>query len=176
MAEAFARRRLEACGSHVTVSSSGLMPPGRPAPSEVVDVMGARGIDVTDHRSRTFDADVIAAADLILGMERHHLTELVAISPDAYTRCFTLREFSRRLLGLGLGADDATDLGGILDMIAQSRGRRDVLRVGVADEIPDPMGRSPKVFERTAEEICALVDLVIDGEWPAPAAAAVGAD
>lgn len=138
--------------------------------------MDARGIDVTGHRSRTFDADVIAGADLILGMERHHLTELVAITPDAYTRCFTLREFTRRLTGLGLEPDEATDLGGILDMIAQGRGRRDVLRVGVADEIPDPMGRSTKVFERTAEEISGLVDLVIDGVWPAPATAGVGVE
>ena len=168
MAEAFARLRLGERGLDVTVSSSGQLEAGYPSPDDVIAVMADRGMDVTGHRSRTFSADIIASADLILGMERRHLTELVAITPGAYTRCFTLPEFVHRLEGLALDPAHQPSLDEIVEMIAAKRTRRDLLRVGVADEITDPMGHSHKVFDRVADEIEGLVDRLIEGLWPAP--------
>jgi protein-tyrosine phosphatase len=176
MAEAFLRRRVTDRNLDVTVSSSGLFPPGSPAADEVIDLMAERGIDVTAHRSRTIDADIIASADLILGMERNHLTELVTITPEAYTRAFTLPEFVRRVESLGLDEVGPTDLATILAMIAETRGRRDVLRITVDDEIGDPMGRSGKVFDRAADDISMLVDRLVDALWAAPEPASAGVD
>jgi protein-tyrosine phosphatase len=176
MAEAFLRERLAVRELDVTVSSSGLLPPGSPAARDVVDLMAARGIDVTAHRSRTLDADIIASADLILGMERNHLTELVAITPEAYTRAFTLPEFVRRVESLGLEESGATDLATILETIGETRGRRELLRITVADEIPDPMGRSGKVFDRAANDISMLVDRLVEALWAAPEPVTVGVD
>jgi protein-tyrosine phosphatase len=175
MAAAFLRRRVAERNLDVTVSSSGLLPAGIPAADEVIDLMAERGIDVTAHRSRTVDADIIASADLILGMERNHLTELVAITPEAYTRFFTLPEFVRRVEGLAIVDPGGVDLDEIVTMIAQTRGRRELLRITVADEIPDPMGRSGKVFDRTANDISLLVDRLVDALWPASEVAPVGA-
>jgi protein-tyrosine phosphatase len=175
MAEAFLRRRVAERGLDVTVSSSGLLPAGVPAADEVIDLMAERGIDVTAHRSRTVDADIIASADLILGMERNHLTELVAITPEDYTRFFTLPEFVRRLEGLGIEESSGVDLDDVVTLIAETRGRRELLRITVADEIPDPMGRSGKVFDRAADAISELVDRMVDALWPASETAPVGA-
>lgn len=176
MAEAFLRRRVDDRGlPGISVTSSGLLPPGTPAADEVIDLMAGRGIDVTAHRSRTIDAEIIASADLILGMERRHLTELVAITPEAYTRAFTLPEFVRRLQGLDLDDVPEAGLPEILAMIAETRGRRDVLRITVADEIPDPIGRSSKVFDRAANDISSLVDQLVDALWPAAEPAPLGA-
>lgn len=174
MAEAFARRGLAERGIDATVSSSGLLEAGHPAPDDVVAVMARRGIDVVDHRSRTIEAEVIAAASLVIGMERRHLTEIITIDPDAWTRSFTLVEFVRRVDALGLEATDDHSLDAVLAGIAETRTRRDLLRVGVDDEIPDPIGRSPKVFERTAEEIDSLVDRLVAGLWPSVESASAG--
>ncbi|HET8929134.1 MAG TPA: hypothetical protein VFN21_00615 [Acidimicrobiales bacterium] len=176
MAEAFLGRRVAERGLDVTVTSSGLLPAGTPAADEVIDLMAERGIDVTAHRSRTVDAGIIDSADLILGMERHHLTELVAITPEAYTRFFTLPEFVRRVEALDPEETSGVDLADIVTLIAETRGRRELLRITVADEIPDPIGRSGKVFDRAANDISSLVDRLADALWPAPEPAHVGAD
>lgn len=176
MAEAFLRRRVAERGLDVAVSSSGLLPAGTPAADEVIDLMAERGIDVTAHRSRTVDADIIDSADLILGMERRHLTELVAITPEAYTRSFTLPEFVRRVEALLVDHEPGIDLAEVVTLIAETRGRRELLRITVADEIPDPMGRSGKVFDRAANDIASLVDRLADALWPAPEPAQLGAN
>lgn len=168
MAEGFARRIADRRGLAVSVASSGILPPGNPAPDEVVRVMAARGIDVSAHRSRPFDAAIVADADLILGMERRHVTGIIAIDPDAYRRTFTLPEFLRRLDGLDLGDGPGPDLAGVLAAIGETRGRREVLRIPVDDEIDDPMGRPMKVFERTADLIAEQVDRLLGALWPDP--------
>lgn len=173
MAEAFARRALADRGLDVTVSSSGLMPAGHPAPDEVVTTLADRGLDVTGHVSRPFDAEVIASADLLIGMERHHLTEIVAITPEAWTRTFTLPEFVHRVDLLGLEPAERYRLPELLELLAATRSRRDLLRVSVDEEIPDPMGRSHRFFERTADEISQLVDRLVDAIAPAPTDAPV---
>ncbi len=48
-----------------------------------------------DHLSRVLDAESIAAADLILVMDRDHRARVAEIEPQARFRCFTLREIAR---------------------------------------------------------------------------------
>ncbi len=163
MAEAFARRALATRPSAPTVSSSGLITEGRPPPDEVLEIMGDRGIDLGDHRSRLLDADVVANADLLIGMERRHLTEVVAIDADAYRRSFTLPEFVRWLDGFE--SDGLLDLDRVLADIAEHRGRRDLLRITIDEEIPDPMGHPIKFFERVAAAIEDLVERMVGAFW-----------
>lgn len=181
MAEAMLRRRLDERGIDVAVSSSGLTPPGRPAPAEVVERMAQRGLDLSAHRSRTVDADIIAEADLVIGMERRHLTELIGITPEAYTRFFTLPELVRRIEDLAVDPDRPAsapaDLEAVLAAIAETRGRRELLRITVAEEVPDPMGRAPKVYDRVVDELTDLIDRLVEALWPTPRSAApVGAE
>lgn len=168
MAEAYARRALNGRAGTFVVSSSGLMQGGRSVPDEVLHLLGNQGIDMSGHVSRQFDATIIANADLILGMERRHLTEIVAIDADAYRKTFTLPEFVHRLDLLELDPTQPATLAEILDQIAQDRTRRDLLRVTIDQEVPDPMGKSTKTFERVAKQIDEMIQFMVANVWPEP--------
>lgn len=83
MAEALLRRRLEAAGIPARVHSAGLLPGGRPATADGVAVMAARGLDTSAHVSRQLTRDLVAGADLVIGMAREHVREAVVLEPAA---------------------------------------------------------------------------------------------
>jgi nucleotide-binding universal stress UspA family protein len=64
MAAALLAGRLANAVETPTVTSAGLGPSGLPVPEAVVDVMAARGIDLTGHRSTTLSRPMVEAADL----------------------------------------------------------------------------------------------------------------
>src|SRR6476646_1415768 len=72
MAEALLRHRLGDQGVDAHVHSAGLRIVGEPASAHGVDVMADRGLDLTAHRSRTMNRELLEDADLVLGMAREH--------------------------------------------------------------------------------------------------------
>lgn len=60
------------------VASAGFIGPGRPAPPEAVAAAARRGIDLTDHRSRTIDTPSVTGADLVIVMSRGQRGALAA--------------------------------------------------------------------------------------------------
>src|SRR5947209_10327022 len=96
MAEAFLRHRLEGRRVDVHVGSAGLRLVGEPASANGVDVLAERGIDLSSHRSRIIDRQLLEGADLTVAMSREHLREAVLTLPDAWPRAFTLKELVRR--------------------------------------------------------------------------------
>ena len=83
MAEALLRKGLGA-DTDITVSSAGV---GAlvdfPAAEYAVELMQESGLDISDHRARQLDRDLIAAADLILVMESGHKRAIDAIDSTA---------------------------------------------------------------------------------------------
>jgi len=97
MAEALLRHRLSSVGIDARVSSAGLLRPGQPASAHGVDLLRARGLDMTAHRSQAMTRELLSSVDLVLAMAREHVREAVGeVAPD-------LR--SRRIV-LGRKADD----------------------------------------------------------------------
>ena len=96
MLEAFLGSALRARGADAHVHSAGTMADGRPAVHHVVDVSAQRGHDISPHRSRLLDRDLIEGADLVLPLAREHLREIVVTSPEAFPRTFTPKELVRR--------------------------------------------------------------------------------
>src|SRR5436190_8699294 len=96
MAEAFLRHRLEGRRVDVNVGSAGLRLVGEPASANGVDVLSARGLDLSAHRSRILDPELLEGTDLALAMAREHLREAVLARPDIWPRAFTLKELVRR--------------------------------------------------------------------------------
>ena len=82
---------------------------GRPATQPAQAVMQRRGIDLSDHRSRPIDAELLTAAAVILVMTRHHLEALRAEFPQVQGRVFLVSQ----LVGCSINIEDP--YGGSLD-------------------------------------------------------------
>src|SRR5688572_8577389 len=74
MAEAAARDEIERRGwQHVGIRSAGTAAdPGLPASGAAIEASAEVGLDLSGHRSRTLDADLLHWADLILTMGSSH--------------------------------------------------------------------------------------------------------
>jgi len=81
MALALIESRVRAAGlsGAVQVRSAGTWAePGHPATAQAIAEMQSRGIDLSEHRSREVDADLMAEADLVLVMTDGHRQALAA--------------------------------------------------------------------------------------------------
>lgn len=169
MAEALLRRRLAQRGLEARVVSAGLSDQGRGAPEPVVQVMAELGAPVDDHVSRELSAEMIESSDLVIGMAREHVREVVLLVPDAFWRTFTLKELVRRGEELGGHDDDGEDVGVWLRRLHEGRTPIGHLGASPDDDIDDPMGRRAAVYERVGDEIDALVDRFVELAWgPGP--------
>jgi len=95
MACAIFRRILEGeqDKAHWRVESAGTWAvDGLPASSGSQQVMKEWGMDISDHRSRAVDQELLALFDLILTMESGHKEALRAEFPDFSNRIFMLSE------------------------------------------------------------------------------------
>lgn len=81
LAEALARRELaRRQWSHVVVSSAGTAAwDGAPASDGSLRAGAARGLDLTDHRSRALTPALVDEADVVLTMSGSHVARVVAL-------------------------------------------------------------------------------------------------
>jgi protein-tyrosine phosphatase len=173
MGEVLLRDRLIRAGVEAHVHSGGLISEGAPASAHGVTVMARRGLDLKAHRSRPFTPDDVRAADLVIGMAREHVREAVVMSPDSFGRTFTLRELARRARQAGprrVGPDGVLEpLDTWLARVGAGRRPADLLGSSTEDDVADPIGLSKRTYERTAQEIEELVDVVVGHAFPVPA-------
>ena len=165
MAEALLRERLRSRGIDATVSSAGITFDGRAATDEAVKAAAAYNLDISEHRSRLMNAEVVHQADLVVGMERLHAREAVVLGDSLLPRCFTLKELVRRGEAVGARGQDET----VAAWLARANaGRRPMELLGESDEddVADPYLGSPKVYEACIAEIDDLVERLVDLIWP----------
>ena len=167
MAEGLLRHRLAAAGVDARVHSAGLVTEDRPASEFGVDAMARRGIDIAGHRSRRLAAELVAGADLIVGMELQHVREVAVLDMAAFPRAFTLPELARRLRAVG-PRPDGTPIADHLARAAAGRRPADLVGRRPEDEVADPIGRPARDYERTAAQLEELVDAVVDHLFPHP--------
>jgi protein-tyrosine phosphatase len=80
--------------SGVTVSSAGVGAlVGFPADEFAVELMRERGIDISDHRARQLDPEIIKSTDLILVMESGHKNAIDSIDPTARGKVYRIGEW-----------------------------------------------------------------------------------
>ena len=152
MAAALLGRRLDDAGVKAAVTSAGLLFDGRPATDHGRAVMADRGLDTSGHRSRRLRPDLVAGADIVVGMARTHVREAVALVPDSWGRTFTLKEIVRRGEELG-GRASGEPLDDWLARLHAGRRRLDLLGESDADDVADPVGGPRRAYERTAQEL-----------------------
>ncbi len=161
MAEALLRHRLADLGVDATVASAGLLRPGQPASDHGVDIMQARGIDMTPHRSRAISRELLGSADLIVAMAREHVREAVVLDASLWPKTFTLKELVRR--GEAAGPRQAGE--SVADWLARvGYGRRsaDLMGGSPVDDVADPYGGPRSAYDRLVVELDDLLDRLVD--------------
>ncbi|NLH18392.1 MAG: hypothetical protein GX455_17595 [Phycisphaerae bacterium] len=75
------------------ISSVGVMAlSDLPASIEAVEVARENGLDLSNHRSRSVDVELIRSSDWIFALGRNHRDRIVGLCPDAADRCRLLDE------------------------------------------------------------------------------------
>ena len=160
MAEALLRGRLaeRRLDGQVDVASAGLWEGGFPVSKPVLEAVAERGGDLGEHRSRRVTVEMARECDLVLGLAREHVHEVIALDPELAARTFTLKALARQLDGrpprrAGLS-------------LAEYVAAEAVLDAGPDDDVEDPYGRPVSAVAETADEIAALLDSVVAHLWP----------
>ncbi|MFD7611913.1 low molecular weight phosphatase family protein [Streptomyces sp. NPDC059828] len=130
-----------------------------------LESLGGKG---TGFASTVLTPELIATADLVLGLAREHRDEAVRMCPVALRRTFTLKEFLRLVEGVAEHIRTPREL---ITRAAVERGTPYPVPA-VDDEIADPQGGGVEVLMRCAHEIdaavTALAALLAPGEAIAP--------
>lgn len=114
MAEGMLKRMLEIRGiKHIHVSSAGTMAPHHAPPTNYAIVTTVeKGVDISDHRSRSLTPEMAGSADLILVMENSHKRFIQNLLPEMLEKTFLLKGFGKR----GRKLEIADPIGGDLDI------------------------------------------------------------
>jgi protein-tyrosine phosphatase len=166
LAAAALRSRLARRDPAVTVASAGLGAEGFPATPPTVDAARALGFDLGQHRSRQVDASLVQAADVIVGMERRHVREVVVLDQGAWSRAFTLKELVRRASEVGARGSDES-LAEWLERVNLGRRPTDLLGQSRDDDVADPTTDPLADYDAMAREVDDLVAELVDLAWPA---------
>ena len=93
----------------IAVTSAGLSAfPGDPVPVDAVAAAAEWGVDLSSHYARQLTAEMVRDADLILAMDRYHLTALTTAFPSAREKLYPLAAFDP--------GEDASDVEDPADM------------------------------------------------------------
>lgn len=166
MGAALLRRELHRRDPEVVVASAGVLArDGSPATAGTVKAARDFGIDLQGHRSQAATRDVIVGADLVLGMERMHVREVVVLDPRAFGRSFTLKEIVRRGEEhgpRGAGESQAQWLAAV------HQGRRPASLLGASpdDDVADPTNDLGVDHDSMVDEVDDLVLRLVDLLWP----------
>jgi protein-tyrosine phosphatase len=173
LAAAALRRQLVERGVAATVVSAGLLLDGAPAAAGMRLAGAHLGLDLSGHRSRILGPGDVDAADLVVGMAREHVREVVLLAPQAWERSFTVKELVRK--GRQIGERRADE--GLVDWLARAAaGRRyaDLAGMSGDDDVDDPIGGSQADFTAAAREIDVLAAELVALAWPPGIAATSG--
>ena len=133
MAETIARRLLDRRGVRgIEVASAGTAAwDGAPASEGAYLVTLEHGLDVSAHRARQLTTDMVAAADLVLGMSAHHVERAEALGGKG--KSHLLGEFA------GPAAAEVEDpFGGDLDEYRRTFTQLETLLTAAVERLADP--------------------------------------
>jgi protein-tyrosine phosphatase len=162
MAERLLRRAAASRGAEATVESAGLLTSGRPASPGAVSALTARGLDLTDHRSRLLDADMVRTADLVVAMEVAHVRDAASLAPERFGATFTLRELVDRVAEIEPRRD--RPIHEWLEELGTGRRAADLLRATGLD-VADPYGGPLEGYLDTAAELDRLTEALAEALW-----------
>jgi protein-tyrosine phosphatase len=131
MAEGFAKKllagkfkcdidRLEQMGYKIT--SAGVMAlDGTDASAEAVRVCDSKGIDITSHKSRRLNAEILKEADYIFAMSAGHKNDIIHLLPEAEQKCMLLENSGDINDPIGTGAKGYETCGRTIEKAVNKR-------------------------------------------------------
>lgn len=163
IAEALLRRHLRAAGLPAMVRSAGTHANGLAVDERMVEVGYGLGVDVSLHQPRRLTRELIAdeGRDVIIGLAREHLREIVALDDAAWRRTFTLKELVRRAESGRSSLRDDPD--GWASILGQERDLRQLLGEDPLDDVKDPYRRSIEIHREVAGQIDDLCRRAVGG-------------
>ncbi len=166
MAAVLLARRVPAVGAVGKICSVGTnvtAPVAVPAAADAIAAVEEVGLDLSRHTSRPLDAAAIDGADLVIGMAREHVREIVTLDPAARSRTFNYKDLVRR-------AEESPRRGEPLAVwlagLASDRRMDELLRGSPKDDIADPIGRGLAAFRKTVAELDDLALRLVRVAWP----------
>jgi protein-tyrosine phosphatase len=162
LTEALLADRLHAAGLHADVASAGLAAPKNRQPDQnLLKVAQEHGVDVSEHRSRPVNADMLTQADLILVMTHRHRDEVAKLDTSAAERTALLRPAAWKARMAAPDditfADWARTLVADVPLSERSRHR--------GDDIADPVGRPLRHYRTMAADVDSYIDSLVQ-RWP----------
>lgn len=146
MAEGMLREAFRRRGCDIEVASTGTWAYwGDPATPEAVEVLRARGIDISEHRSRGLDPKELQGADLVVGMTSVHRREILKVAPEVEGKLILLKE----LVEIALEGELPDTAKARLERLLGAK-RPEWRR---ALDLDDPMGKPIGAYERTVAHI-----------------------
>jgi protein-tyrosine-phosphatase len=137
---------------------------GYAATGEAVAAAAERGVDIDEHRSSPFSAELAGWADLVLTMTAEQRDEVLEAVPDVGDRTFTLKELVALLNALPPPDGPASREGMLARLADADRLRADGAGPRPADEdVADPLGLGMEAYRATCWEIEELVDATVRG-------------
>jgi protein-tyrosine phosphatase len=168
MAQAFLSTLSIDRGAGALIASAGILPGGFPLPTETQDALRHLGFEspgLQAFRSRQLTEGLVMEADLVLGLAREHVREVVVLSPPTWAKSFTLKELIRRGAAIGPKPTES-GLPEWLASVSNGRSHHELLGASEIDDVIDPAGGAPAAFVRTATEIRGLCVSLAALLWP----------
>lgn len=158
---ALLREHLARRGVSAEVATAGFLDEGLPPTEMTVRLLAARGIDVSDHRSRRVTRELVDWADLIVTAEQSHVVRIAGDHPGAFERTFTLFELAER-------ADRAGPRGGRgwsewLQVANQGRPQGSAYLGSPVPSVVDPTGLGSREWSRVVEQLELAMEPVVRG-------------
>jgi protein-tyrosine phosphatase len=151
MAAAILQQRLGERGVDARVTSAGTRPWNAGATDHAMAVMQEYGLDVSGHENCSVTPQLVARADVVLGMTRQHVNFVTARWPDAADRTFLVGELAR--LGAQIGPRAESESASQWAASAADARPQDRPLGRAVDEIEDPVGLPIAVYRETAMEL-----------------------
>ncbi|WDV46070.1 hypothetical protein PV797_21755 [Clostridiaceae bacterium M8S5] len=143
MAEAILRDALEKLSdkyNDIKVESAGICAVDNGlATTQAIFVMKEQGIDISSHKARRLNEDIIKEADLILTMTKHHKEAILKMYNQAKDKVFTLKEYSLKDIDFDSILDETNSL------YTQLNKRRTLLKQERLGEIKSLLDKKDKL-------------------------------
>lgn len=159
------RLQHELAGTGITVTSGGTRAlVGRPMDPGSSRLLEVGGVSVQDFRARQLAREMVAQADLVLAAAREHRSAAARLYPPAMRTAITLRDLADLLAGVTPAEVRSRDVPGswVAQVVSTARSRRALVPARQdAVDVTDPFGLPQDAFERMANEIEAVVAVIV---------------